>query len=160
MPIDPVCKMTVDESTPFKTELGGRMYYFCAQDCLQTFSSPEKQLKSMKRRATIALTGVLLIAFLRVVALFALAAGVSLISWAPLPQLPWFTWGYWLFILSTPIQFIGGWSFYQGAFTAIKAKRANMDFLIALGTSTAYLYSVFILFFPGILPVNEKNVYF
>ncbi|MDO8716149.1 MAG: heavy metal translocating P-type ATPase, partial [Dehalococcoidales bacterium] len=58
------------------------------------------------------------------------------------------------------IQFIGGWSFYQGAFTAIKAKRANMDFLIALGTSTAYLYSVFILFFPGVLPVNEKNVYF
>jgi len=160
MPIDPVCKMTVDESTPFKTELGGRMYYFCAQDCLQTFSSPEKQLKSMKRRATIALTGVLLIAFLRVVALFALAAGVSLISWAPLSQLPWFTWGYWLFILSTPIQFIGGWSFYQGAFTAIKAKRANMDFLIALGTSTAYLYSVFILFFPGVLPVDEKNVYF
>ncbi|MBI3040659.1 MAG: YHS domain-containing protein, partial [Chloroflexi bacterium] len=32
MPIDPVCKMTVDESTPFKAELGGRMYYFCAQD--------------------------------------------------------------------------------------------------------------------------------
>ncbi|MDO8687621.1 MAG: copper-translocating P-type ATPase, partial [Dehalococcoidales bacterium] len=58
------------------------------------------------------------------------------------------------------IQFIGGWSFYQGAFTAIKAKRANMDFLIALGTSTAYLYSVFILFFPGVLPVDEKNVYF
>lgn len=34
MPIDPICKMVVDKSTVFKTELTGRMYYFCAQDCL------------------------------------------------------------------------------------------------------------------------------
>ncbi|MDP2920155.1 MAG: YHS domain-containing protein, partial [Dehalococcoidia bacterium] len=149
MPIDPICKMKVDESTPFKTELGGRMYYFCAQDCLQTFISPEKQLKSMKRRVTVVLTGVLLIAFLRVVALFALAAGVSIVTWAPIPNLPWFTWGYWLFILTTPVQIWGGWSFYKGAWTAIKGRRANMDFLIALGTSTAYVYSLIILFFPG-----------
>jgi P-type Cu+ transporter len=160
MPIDPICKMTVDENTPFKTELGGRMYYFCAQDCLQTFLSPEKQLKSMKRRVTVALTGVLLIAFLRVVALFALAAGVSIVTWAPIPDLPWFTWGYWLFILTTPVQVFGGWSFYRGAWTAIRARRANMDFLIALGTSTAYIYSLLVLFFPGLLPVNDKNVYF
>ena len=160
MPIDPICKMKVDEGTPFKTELGGRMYYFCAQDCLQTFLSPEQELKSMKRRATVALTGVLLIAFLRVVALFALAAGVSLISWAPIPNLPWFTWGYWLFILTTPVQIFGGWSFYKGAWTAIKARRANMDFLIALGTTTAYVYSLIVLFFPGLLPVSDKNVYF
>src|SRR4030067_590724 len=133
MPIDPVCKTVVDESTPFKTELGGRMYYFCAQDCLQTFFSPEKQLKSMKRRVTIALTGVLLIAFLRVVALFALAAGVSIVTWAPIPNLPWFTWGYWLFLLTTPVQVFGGWSFYKGAITAIKGRRGKKDFLIALG---------------------------
>ncbi len=160
MPIDPVCKMKVDETTPFKAELGGRMYYFCAQDCLQTFLSPETELKSMRRRASVALTGVLLIAFLRVVAFVALAAGVSLISWAPIPNLPWFTWGYWLFILTTPVQIIGGWSFYKGAITAVKAKRANMDFLIALGTTTAYAYSLIVLFFPGLLPVTDKNVYF
>ena len=35
-----------------------------------------------------------------------------------------------------------------------------MDLLIALGTSTAYLYSAFVVFFPGVLPVEEKNVYF
>src|SRR4030066_904884 len=160
MPIDPICKMKVDEGTPFKTELGGRMYYFCAQDCLQTFLSPEQELKSMKRRVTVALTGVLLIAFLRVVALFALAAGVSLISWAPIPNLPWFTWGYWLFILTTPVQIFGGWSFYKGAITAVKGRRANMDFPIALGTTTAYVYSLTVLFFPGLVPVDDKNVYF
>ncbi len=160
MPIDPVCKMVVDEKTPFKAEAGGRMYYFCSQDCLQTFLSPEKELKNLKRRVSIALSGVLLIAFLRVVAFLTLAAGVSLISWAPIPQLPWFTWGYWLFILTTPVQIIGGWSFYKGTLTALKAKKATMDVLIALGTSTAYLFSAFILFFPGVLPVEEKNVYF
>jgi Cu+-exporting ATPase len=152
--------MVVDESTPFKAELGGRMYYFCAQDCLQTFLSPEREMKSMKRRVTVALTGVLLIAFLRVVALFALAAGVSVVTWAPIPNLPWFTWGYWLFILTTPVQIIGGWSFYKGAITAVKGRRMNMDFLIAMGTTTAYVYSLIILFFPGLLPVDNKNVYF
>src|SRR4030067_3550715 len=160
MPKVPNSKMKVDESTPFKAELAGRMYYSCAQDCLQTFLSPEKQLKSMKRRVTVVLTGVLLIAFLRVVALFALAAGVSIVTWAPIPNLPWFTWGYWLFILTTPVQIFGGWSFYKGAFTAIKARRANMDFLIALGTTTAYVYSLIVLFFPGLLPVSDRNVYF
>ena len=114
----------------------------------------------MRRRVTVALSGVLLIALLRVIALVTLAAGVSLISWAPIPQLPWFTWGYWLFLLTTPIQFIGGWSFYKGAYTALKSRRTNMDVLIALGTSTAYFFSVFVLFFPGVLPVAEKDVYF
>ena len=160
MPVDQVCKMTVDEGMPFKAEVGGRMYYFCSQDCLQTFLSPETELKSMRRRVSVALSGVLLIALLRVVALGTLAAGVSLLSWAPIPQLPWFTWGYWLFFLTTPVQFIGGWSFYKGAYTALKAGKANMDVLIALGTSTAYFFSVFVLFFPGVLPVAEKNVYF
>src|SRR4030067_2855753 len=131
MPIDPVCKMTVDESTPFKTELGGRMYYSCAQDCLQTFLSPEKHLKSMKRRVTVVLTGVLLIAFLRVVALFALAAGVSIVTWAPIPNLPWFTWGYWLFILTTHVQIIGCWSFYKGAVSANKVSKGDKGFILA-----------------------------
>jgi len=160
MPIDPICKMVVDENAPFKAEVGGRMYYFCAQSCLQTFLNPERELKSLKRRVSLALSGVLVIALLRVIALFVLAAGVSLVTWAPIPLLPWFTWGYWLFILTTPVQIFGGWSFYKGSITAIKARRANMDVLIALGTTTAYIFSAIVLFFPDLLPVPDKNVYF
>lgn len=160
MPVDPVCRMTVETSTPFKKEIGGRTYYFCSETCLRTFEAPEKEMKSLKRRVSIALTGVLAIAVLRVVAMLTLAAGVSLISWAPIPQLPWFTWGYWLFILTTPVQFIGGWTFYKGAYKALRAGTLNMDVLISMGTLTAYFFSVFVLFFPGVLPVPEKDVYF
>lgn len=160
MPKDPVCGMYVEESTALKKEIGGKMYYFCAESCLRSFADPEKEMKSMKRRVTVALTGVMLLAALRVVAILTLAAGVSLISWAPIPSLPWFTWGYWLFILTTPVVFIGGWSFYTGAYAAIKIRRANMDVLISMGVLTAYIFSVFVLFFPGALPVAEKDVYF
>ncbi len=159
MPVDPICGMSVDVDTPFKKEVGGRTY-FCSEQCLRTFENPERELKSMKRRVTIALSGVLLIGLLRVIAFLTLAAGVSLITWAPIPQLPWFTWGYWLFILTTPVQFIGGWSFYKGAFEALKGGTTNMDVLISMGTLTAYLFSVVVLFFPGLLPVPKTDVYF
>jgi hypothetical protein len=84
------------------------------------------------------------------------------VSWAPIPSLPWFTWGVWLFILVTPVQFIGAWSFYKGAWTAIRSRAINMDFLIVLGTSVAYFYSVAVIFFPDVLPVKveEREVYF
>jgi len=160
MPKDPVCGMYVEESTALKKEIGGRTYYFCAESCMRSFADPEKEMKSMKRRVSVALTGVMLLAFLRVVAILTLAAGVSIISWAPIPSLPWFTWGYWLFILTTPVVVIGGWSFYTGALGAIKARRANMDVLISMGVLTAYFFSVIVLFFPGALPVAEKDVYF
>jgi len=157
---DPICGMYVDEKTGLKKEIGGKTYYFCADSCMRAFTDPERELKRMKKRVTVALTGVMLLAALRVVAILTLAAGVSIISWAPIPSLPWFTWGYWLFILTTPVVVIGGWEFYTGAYNAIKARRANMDVLISMGVLTAYIFSVIVLFFPKALPVAEKNVYF
>lgn len=50
-------------------------------------------------------------------------------------------WIYWA--LSTPIQLVIGWQFYRNSYTAIRVGAANMDVLVALGTSAAYLYSVF-----------------
>ncbi len=52
-----------------------------------------------------------------------------------------------LFALSTPVQFYIGRGFYTGAWAALKNKSANMDTLIALGTSAAYFYSAFVLIF-------------
>ena len=157
---DPVCGMRVSKSNSIKKQFDGRIHYFCSQECVDKFESPEDELKKMKRRVTVALSGVLILALLRVVAMFTLAAGVSIISWVPIPSLPFFNWGMWLFIITTPVQFIGGWTFYKGAYKSVLNKSLNMDFLIAMGTLTAYIYSLFVVFLPGVLPVDEKNVYF
>jgi Cu+-exporting ATPase len=45
-------------------------------------------------------------------------------------------------VLATPVQFIAGWQFYRSAFTVLKNGGANMDVLVALGTSAAYFYSI------------------
>lgn len=57
---------------------------------------------------------------------------------------------YILWLLATPVQFIVGAQFYKGTWAALKNKSANMDTLVALGTSAAYFYSLYaILFAPG-----------
>ncbi|MFH1972323.1 MAG: heavy metal translocating P-type ATPase [archaeon] len=58
---------------------------------------------------------------------------------------------YILWALATPIQFYVGWQFYKGTWSAIKNKSANMDSLIALGTSAAYFYSVYAILFQPTL---------
>ncbi|MBC1375528.1 copper-translocating P-type ATPase [Listeria sp. FSL L7-0091] len=45
-------------------------------------------------------------------------------------------------VLATIVQFYIGWRFYDGAYKALRGKSANMDVLVALGTSAAYFYSV------------------
>ncbi|OGS92631.1 MAG: copper-translocating P-type ATPase [Gallionellales bacterium GWA2_60_18] len=54
----------------------------------------------------------------------------------------------WLqFALATPVQFIAGWRFYTGAWSSIRSGGANMDVLVALGTSAAWLLSAVTLLF-------------
>lgn len=157
---DPICGMVIPKERALTREVGGRTYYFCSESCVKTFEAPEAELKSMKRRVTIALTGVLVLAILRAAVFLGLAAGATVLTWVPFSWLPWFTWGVWLFIITTPIMIFGGKDFFVGAWHAIKSRSANMDLLIALGTSTAYIYSAFVVFFPAVLPGEEKNLYF
>lgn len=49
---------------------------------------------------------------------------------------------YFQLVLATPVQFIAGWQFYRGAYLVLKNGSANMDVLVALGTSAAYFYSI------------------
>lgn len=65
---------------------------------------------------------------------------------------------YFYWILSTPIQFIVAWPFYRNSFTSIRVGSANMDVLVALGTSAAYFYSaVGFLFFNIDHPFWESS---
>lgn len=66
------------------------------------------------------------------------------------------------FILVTPVQFWVGWQFYQGAWKMAKHKTTDMNTLIAVGTSAAYLYSLMATFFPAVFAVRglQAEVYF
>lgn len=56
------------------------------------------------------------------------------------------SWVNWLFfLLATPVQFYTGWDYYVGAFKSLKNRSANMDVLIASGSSVAYFYSIAII---------------
>lgn len=66
------------------------------------------------------------------------------------------------FILESPIQFWIGWQFYKGAYSAAKHKTTNMNTLIAVGTSAAYIYSVVATFLPSVFEIKgySADVYF
>jgi Cu+-exporting ATPase len=56
----------------------------------------------------------------------------------------WYRWL--MFLLATPVQFYVGWQYYDGAYKALRNLSANMDVLIAMGSSAAYFYSLPVLF--------------
>lgn len=85
---DPICGMVIPKERSIKREVGGRAYYFCSENCVKTFEAPEAELKSMKRRVTIALTGVLALAIFRAALFLGLAAGATVLTWVPFSFLP------------------------------------------------------------------------
>ncbi|MEK4458588.1 heavy metal translocating P-type ATPase [Paenibacillus jamilae] len=79
--------------------------------------------------------------------LWAMVAHFSFTSWIYVPELflnPWFQ-----LVLTTPIQFVIGWQFYVGAYKALRNGSSNMDVLVALGTSAAYFYSLYLTLRPS-----------
>ncbi|ALX47254.1 heavy metal translocating P-type ATPase [Lentibacillus amyloliquefaciens] len=94
-------------------------------------SQKEKQIRKMKWKLIISavLSAPLLMTML--VHLFGMNVPDILMN-------PWFQ-----FALATPVQFIIGWQFYVGAYKSLKNGGANMDVLVALGTSAAYFYSLY-----------------
>ncbi|NIS94794.1 MAG: heavy metal translocating P-type ATPase [Nitrosopumilaceae archaeon] len=157
---DPVCGMIVNEKTGLYSEFGGKKFYFCSPVCQKTFTEPEKELSKMKKRMYVAASGALILAIVRAAAYLGVAAGAIAVTWVPFPEIPFLSYGLLLFIIVTPVQFIGGWSFYVGGYHAILRRTANMDLLISIGTLTAYIYSTVVLFFPEAIPSEEKFVYF
>ncbi|KAA0544592.1 copper-translocating P-type ATPase [Bacillus sp. BGMRC 2118] len=74
--------------------------------------------------------------------LWAMVSHFSFTSWLYLPDMlmnPWVQ-----LLLATPVQFIVGKQFYIGAYKALRNGSANMDVLVALGTSAAYFYSLYL----------------
>ncbi|MGB7443561.1 MAG: heavy metal translocating P-type ATPase [Coleofasciculaceae cyanobacterium] len=79
------------------------------------------------------------------------------------PFIPHWLHNPWLqLVLTTPVLFWSGQSFFIGAWKAFKRHAADMNTLVALGTGAAYLYSLFATFFPGVLREQglEAEVYY
>lgn len=111
-------------------------------------SHKDKQLQSMKVKLII--SAILSIPLLLTMLdhLFGLTVPALLMN-------PWFQ-----FLLTTPIQFVIGWQFYVGAYKNLRTKSANMDVLVALGTSAAYFYSLYEAMKTIGNPTYEPHLYF
>ena len=150
MPTDPVCGMYVDEGTHLTAIVRGRKYYFCSETCLETFTAPEKELARLKRLTALSL-GV-------GIPLFVVALGMGLgWFWSNLME----PMNVVFFVLATPVQFVAGWRFYRGFWDAIRSRSANMDVLIAIGTSAAWGYSAIVTLLPyvGVRGVDPATYY-
>jgi Cu+-exporting ATPase len=86
--------------------------------------------------------------------LFALSMGRDFFILGSWSHAIWVNWLF--FFLAAPVQFYTGWGFYTGGWKSIRAGSANMDVLVALGSSAAFFYSLAVLVFPHI----GEHVYF
>ncbi|VBB47722.1 Copper-exporting P-type ATPase A [uncultured Desulfatiglans sp.] len=86
--------------------------------------------------------------------LFFLSMGRDFGLFGPWSHAAWVNWL--LFALATPVQFFTGWDYYTGGWKSLRNRSANMDVLVAMGSSVAYFYSLALLFYP---PLGE-HVYF
>ncbi|MCW3989534.1 MAG: heavy metal translocating P-type ATPase [Candidatus Bathyarchaeota archaeon] len=137
---DPVCGMHVDEEhAAFTADVDGKTYFFCSESCMLTFVQPEMERVKLKR----------MVVFSSILA----AAGMILMFYKG--PLPFFSKPLWAFLLATPVQIIAGGKYYRGAWLAAKARNMNMDTLIVVGTTTAWAYSTFVVFFPGLAPSSD-----
>jgi Cu+-exporting ATPase len=139
---DPVCGMFVEEKPEaIRHIFDGKEYFFCSTQCLNEFTAPEKELKKLKTMTAVSI---------------ALTIPITLFTY--LVFLPKEINSYVLLALASPVQFWAGWRFYKGTWDAIKAKASNMDTLIAVGTTAAFLYSAVVTILPGLFPF--EGVYF
>ena len=150
---DPVCGMFVEEKPEsIRYNKDGREYYFCSKQCLDEFTQPEKELRKLKVYVVIS------IALTIPIVTFSLRHMLPTQLGALFPMYVMHYSNYIIFALATPLQFWIGWRFYRGLWDGIKAKASNMDTLIAIGTTAAYLYSATVTLIPSYFPFS--SVYF
>ena len=85
-----------------------------------------------------------------VISIILFLGSLPMMTGVNLPLIPGFLHNPWVqLLLTTPVEFWCGGSFYRNGWKAFKRHTATMDTLIVLGTSAAYLYSLFVTVFPG-----------
>lgn len=126
-------EVTIDDMLKKVKQLGYRAVP--QQDGEDADDGREHEIRRRKRMLLIS-------AILSLPLLWSMVAHFSFTSWIYLPDIlmnPWVQ-----FVLATPVQFYIGGPFYVGAWKALRNGSANMDVLVALGTSAAYFYSLYL----------------
>jgi len=149
LPRDPVCGMVVDANTAIKRKIGDRTYYFCSESCARTYEQPEQELKSLRRRVTVTLLGVLSVAALRLIGIFAIAGLFEALMAFRLAGIVT-PWNLAFFIISTPIVWLAGWGIHHGAYQSLRNRAINMDVLISTGVIAGWIYGAISAFLPGL----------
>jgi Cu+-exporting ATPase len=140
MATDPICGMYVNEAeSKLTAERSGRKYYFCSTNCKLQFEKPEKEMQTLKIALLVSWPLTIIVTVLT----YALHIAYA---------------NYIMFVLASIVQFYAGQRFYAGILDAIKNKSANMDTLIAIGTTAAWIYSTIVTFMPAVFPTG--GVYF
>ncbi|MDE1804196.1 MAG: heavy metal translocating P-type ATPase [Candidatus Micrarchaeota archaeon] len=140
MATDPVCGMYVDEATSALTsQREGRRYYFCSANCKLQFERPEREMRGLMIALAVS---------------WPLTILVAIFTYVIAPSYG----NYLMLLLASAVQFYSGQRFYAGIADAIRNRSANMDTLIAIGTSAAWGYSAAVVVFPALFPAG--GVYF
>lgn len=119
----------------------------------KTEASDHRQLEIKKQTRKFITSAILSLPLL-----WAMAGHFSFTAFIWVPKLfmnPWFQ-----FVLTTPVQFFIGRQFYIGAYKALKNKSANMDVLVALGTSAAYFYSLYLSILSLVGKEHQMELYY
>ncbi|PMC34928.1 copper-translocating P-type ATPase [Bacillus sp. UMB0899] len=119
----------------------------------QEESKDHKEVELKRKKRNIILSTILSLPLL-----YTMVAHIPWDFGIPVPHIfmnPWFQ-----FALATPVQFYIGAPFYNGAYRALRNKSANMDVLVALGTSAAYFYSLYETIITQIIPGYMPELYY
>lgn len=127
-------QITIEEIYERVAKIGYEAFPMETKD--ETAKRKSDELKRQKAKFIISL-------ILALPLLYTMFGHFSFLSFIPVPDL--LMNGWFQFILATPIQFVLGWQFYVGAYKSLKSKSANMDVLVAMGTSAAYFYSLYLM---------------
>ncbi|MBI4970637.1 MAG: heavy metal translocating P-type ATPase [Candidatus Omnitrophica bacterium] len=119
--------MMVSEATAISAKKGNQNFYFCSASCRDEFINPDHELKSLKQKT-----------------ILSFVFGVPLALIAMMEQAGWVQ-----LLLATPIMWAGRDFFVSGSRSVFVNRAANMDTLVAMGTGTAYTYSVVMLVAGG-----------
>jgi len=152
---DPVCGMDVEKETAIRRKIGDRTYYFCSQSCADVYTAPERELKAMRRRVTLTLIGVIAALGMRVLVTFGLVAAIMTLEIVGGLSV----YGLAIFIVSTPIVWIAGFSILKGAYFSLRNRKINMDVLVAAGVLAGWIYGAVTTFIPSLTAAADGISY-